>query len=129
MPQDIKRCSITNLTQIQPQTPPLARLDAQSTYLVAGGLGGLGRAMIRFLTTLGAKHFITLSRTGADSSSKKAFVQEMKNAGVNLIVHQGSVVNIKDIKRVKELAGPYPVRGIIQGAMALQVTLPPAGGY
>ena len=80
-----------------PQTPSHTKVSVNNTYLVVGGLGGLGRAIIRFFATLGAKHIAILSRSGAESDSQKAFVKEMSDAGVNLIVHQGSVVNIEDI--------------------------------
>ena len=118
-----------NHPQVQPQAPSPAKLKDDYTYLVVGGLGGLGRAIIRFLAQLGAKHIATLSRSGTASSGKRAFVEEMRDAGVDLIVHQGSVVEIEDIKKVQELAGQRPIRGVVQGAMVLQVTLPQASGY
>lgn len=106
-----------------PQTPSHTKVSVNNTYLVVGGLGGLGRAIIRFFATLGAKHIAILSRSGAESDSQKAFVKEMSDAGVNLIVHQGSVVNIEDIIKVKELTRQWPIRGVVQGAMVLQVSL------
>jgi NAD(P)-dependent dehydrogenase (short-subunit alcohol dehydrogenase family) len=113
---------------VLPQTPSSPKLNANNTYLVVGGLGGLGRAIIRFLSTLGAKHIATLSRSGAESGSKKAFVKEMSDAGVNLTVHQGSVVNIEDIRKVKEQTRSRSIRGVVHGAMVLQVSLPRASG-
>lgn len=108
-------------SKVQPKPPPLAKLNTEHTYLVTGGLGGLGRAVIRYLVTLGAKHIATLSRSGAQGDNKAAFVNEMRQAGVNLVVHQGSVTNSQDIEELKDLTRDHPIRGVIQGAMVLQV--------
>jgi hypothetical protein len=73
---------------------------------------------------MGAKYIATLSRAGADNITKKTFVKEMKDIGVDLLIYHGSVVDIKDVRRLKELTGQHPIRGIVQGAMVLQVVLP-----
>lgn len=114
---------IATLTQakIQPQIPSLTKLSEDSTYLVVGGLGGLGRAITRFLATLGAKHIVTLSRSGV--GGKETFVKEMRGIGVNLIIHQGSVASVEDIQKLKSLTRNRPICGIVQGAMVLQVSL------
>lgn len=105
--------------QPRPYSPP--SLTGQYTYLVAGGLGGIGREVIKHLVKLGATNIVTLSPSGAADGIKKAFVEEMKQKGVNLVVHQGSVANIEDVRKVKELVGDQTIRGIIQAAMSLQV--------
>lgn len=50
-------------------------------------------------------------------------MKEMRDASVNLIVLKGSVANTKDIERLKEVTREKPIRGIVQGAMVLQVSL------
>jgi hypothetical protein len=47
----------------------------------------------------------------------------MHDGGVNLMIHQGSAGNVEDVRKVKEAAGKRPVRGVVQGAMALHVRL------
>jgi hypothetical protein len=56
-----------------------------------------------------------------DNESKTALVREMREAGVSLVIQQGSVTEIEDIKKLKDLVGERTIRGIIQGAMVLQV--------
>jgi NAD(P)-dependent dehydrogenase (short-subunit alcohol dehydrogenase family) len=97
-------------------------LKDDQTYLVVGGLGGIGKALVRHLADLGAKHIATLSRSGVDNESKRAFVKDMHETGVNLIVHQGSVTEIEDIRKLKDLVGQRRIRGVIQAAMLLQVS-------
>ena len=97
-------------------------MSGESTYLVVGGLGGIGRSIVKYLAELGAKHIATLSRSGADTIKNKAAIKEMLDIGVKLTIHQGSVAEIKDITKVQKLAGNRPIRGIVQGAMVLQVS-------
>jgi NAD(P)-dependent dehydrogenase (short-subunit alcohol dehydrogenase family) len=108
--------------QVQPQCPPPAKLRDDCTYLVVGGTGGLGRAIVKFFARLGAKHIMTMSRSGA--TSQTAFIEEMRNAGVNLCVHQGSIVDIENVRKAVTLAADRPIRGVVQGAMVLHVTSP-----
>lgn len=98
------------------------RLRDDRTYLVVGGLGGIGRAVIKLLTKLGAKNIFTLSRSGAVSSAQKQFLVKMEQAGINIVVHKGSVGSLDSILAVKKLAGSQLIAGVIQGAMALEVS-------
>ena len=109
-------------SQVHHAPPSTTKLRDDQTYLIVGGLGGIGKALIRHLVDLGAKHIATLSRSGIDNESKRAFVKEMRESGVNLIIQQGSVTEIGDIKKLKDLVGKRTIRGIIQGAMVLQVS-------
>jgi len=104
------------------QAPLTPKLCGDSTYLVAGGLGGIGRSVMKYLAQLGAKHIATLSRSGADTSDNKDIVNEMLEIGVNLTIHQGSVAETEDILKVQKAAGKRLIRGIVQGAMVLQVS-------
>lgn len=88
-----------------------------------GGTGGLGRATIKHIASLGAKRIITLSRSGTDSLSIRELVEEMRVVGVNVVVCKGSVMDIVTIESIREQAREFPIRGIIQGAMVLQVSL------
>lgn len=116
----IVEIDLQSQVKIQPQKPSLAKLNHESTYLVTGGLGGLGRAVIRYLVKLGARHIMSLSRSGAEGSIKEAFVKEMRDAGVELTIHLGSVAKLEDIERLKYLTPEIPIRGVVQGAMDLR---------
>jgi NAD(P)-dependent dehydrogenase (short-subunit alcohol dehydrogenase family) len=90
------------------------------SYLVVGGSGGLGRAILRHLANLGAKHLVTLSRSGSDSPSMRELITEMSARGVEFVVHKGSTLNKQDIEAVKAHSRLHPIKGIVQGAMVLQ---------
>lgn len=50
-------------------------------------------------------------------------VEEMRSAGVDIIVHKGSVLDKSTLELIKTQAKDWPIRGIVQGAMVLQVSL------
>lgn len=89
---------------------------------MVGGTGGLGRLTIKHLASLGAKHIITLSRSGPESPLMAELVEDMHAAGVNVVVCKGSVTDTAAFQSIKDQAREFPIRGIIQGAMVLQVS-------
>lgn len=107
--------------QVQPPRPLTPRLKGDCSYLVVGGTGGLGRATIKHFASLGAKHIFTLSRSGPDSPIMRELVEEMRLAGVCVVVFKGSVTDTVAIESIKEQAREFPIRGVVQGAMVLQV--------
>ncbi|PGH26423.1 hypothetical protein AJ80_01921 [Polytolypa hystricis UAMH7299] len=106
--------------KVLPPSPSPPKLRNDCTYLVVGGLGGLGREVIKLFVELGAQHIAVLSRSGASTSTKKAFLQEMRNAGVDITIHPGSVAEINDVRKVKDYIGEFSIRGIVHGGMVLQ---------
>ncbi|KID62105.1 polyketide synthase, partial [Metarhizium brunneum ARSEF 3297] len=105
---------------VQPPRPPTPRLKGDCSYLVVGGTGGLGRATMKHFASLGAKHIFTLSRSGSDSPIMRELVEEMRLAGVCVVVFKGSVTDTVAIESIKEQAREFPIRGVVQGAMVLQ---------
>lgn len=95
-------------------------MNPDGTYLIVGGTGGLGKAVLRLLADLGAKRVVTLSRSGADSQAMQEMIAEMSMKGVEVIAHQGSVMDKEAIEQVKSSCSQYPIRGVIQGAMVLR---------
>lgn len=49
---------------------PTTRVDPDGTYVISGGLGGLGRHLAIELAGWGARHLILLGRRGPDSEAK-----------------------------------------------------------
>lgn len=61
---------------------PLIRGDA--TYVITGGLGGLGQEVARWLASRGARHLLLLSRSGVNDPEKRAFVAELEARDVTV---------------------------------------------
>ncbi len=101
--------------------PP--NLDANSSYLISGGLGGLGRSMVRWLTQHNAKNLILVSRSGAEKKPAQAVVDELRAKGINIAVYACDVSNRVQLEAVLKDAGKKmpPIRGCIQSAMVLRV--------
>jgi acyl transferase domain-containing protein/acyl carrier protein/ribosomal protein S18 acetylase RimI-like enzyme/protein-L-isoaspartate O-methyltransferase len=90
--------------------PALARLDlpavdspslsADATYVIAGGLGGLGLELARWMAELGARHLVLVGRSGPpeSESTAAAAVRRLEEHGVEVRVAQA------DISRADELA-------------------------
>ncbi|KAL4973041.1 hypothetical protein BDW66DRAFT_169023 [Aspergillus desertorum] len=109
-----------------PSMPAQARLHEDASYIVVGGLGGLGRCLTSWLAEHGAKHIVALSRSGAKDADSRAFVEAIRRRGVNLIAPHCDVVSpaaVAVMAQGLERSGLPPVRGVINSAMVLRDTL------
>ena len=111
---------------VTPQPQEEYRLDANATYVLAGGLGGIGRSVGKWMAAKGARHVVFLSRTGIVTNA----VQEMKDAlavhGCEAHIFKCDVSNGEDVKNmVQEVEAKLPpIKGCVQGAMVLKVGQP-----
>jgi NAD(P)-dependent dehydrogenase (short-subunit alcohol dehydrogenase family) len=95
-------------------------LSPDATYLLVGGLGGIGSSIARRLVALGARHLVFISRTAASPSKVQAnVVRELENAGTQVVLKSCDVAN--RVELVAVLASLPPIRGVIQAAMVLRV--------
>lgn len=99
------------------------RKDA--SYVLSGGLGGLGRSLARWMVSRGARHLLFLSRSGASSDAAKALVEELEAKSCHITVR---ICDVSDKEKLKETIEKYtstmpPIMGCIQGAMELRVRL------
>ncbi|KAF9763871.1 hypothetical protein IL306_002970 [Fusarium sp. DS 682] len=96
--------------------------DSNSTYLVAGGSGGLGRAIIRWMVDRGAKHLIVPSRSGATSQVAAQLLAELTSRGVDIIAPKCDISIREDVEAMLEDCARTmpPVKGCINAAMVLQ---------
>ncbi|KAK6608712.1 Lovastatin diketide synthase LovF 12 [Botrytis cinerea] len=108
------------VTVSSPISTPV-RLDSHGTYLVVGGLGGLGRVIIRFLVSHGAKHVLILSRRAHEEKSKP-LMTEIESHGAHCKIITCDVSNNEDcIQAIANAQRTMPtIHGVIQAAMVLQ---------
>lgn len=95
------------------------QLDQTASYLLVGGLGGLGRAISAWMVEHGARHLIYLSRSAGLGVEDQAFFRELESQGCGIQLVKGSVSNIDDVRRAVNGAD-YPLRGILQMSMVLR---------
>ncbi|RAK85213.1 polyketide synthase [Aspergillus costaricaensis CBS 115574] len=91
---------------------------AQKSYLMIGGLGGLGRSISKWMISCGARRFIFLSRSGTDKPEAKDLVDDLQAQGAHIIVIRGDVCRYEDVERAVA-AADCPIGGVIQASMAL----------
>ena len=99
-------------------------LSSDASYLLVGGLGGLGRSTALWMADHGAKNLIFVSRRGIAKQEARELVNVLKERQIAVVVYSCDVGNAFQLKDV--LAQTYhmpPIRGVIQGAMVLQVGL------
>ncbi|WEW58678.1 hypothetical protein PRK78_004146 [Emydomyces testavorans] len=106
---------------VVPRPPVPLRLNKDASYVLSGGLGGVGRSLALWMASIGAKNLIFLSRSGAASPAAQKTVQELHNRGVTARVFACDVSNKASLKAaLKACEGGFPpIKGCIQGAMVL----------
>jgi acyl transferase domain-containing protein/NADPH:quinone reductase-like Zn-dependent oxidoreductase/acyl carrier protein len=103
-------------------TPGLGPLESHASYLVSGGLGGLGRAVCDRLVRLGARFLVLVSRTGAATDDQKAILADLADRGVRAVAVRADVADGKALGRAMEaaLADMPPLRGVVHCAGVLR---------
>ncbi|XXX76158.1 SDR family NAD(P)-dependent oxidoreductase [Sorangium sp. So ce134] len=107
------------------QIVPLRRaaaisLRADRSYLITGGLGGLGLSLARWLVEQGARHLALVGRRGAGPEAQQA-IREMEAAGAQVLVEPADVSRRDEVERLfgrLEQRLP-PLRGIVHAAAVL----------
>ncbi|KAF4958908.1 hypothetical protein FSARC_10906 [Fusarium sarcochroum] len=94
-------------------------LDGKASYLLVGGLGGLGRAISVWMVERGARNLTYLSRSAGSGSHDDQFRREMESMGCSVQMVRGDVTNADDVARAID-GVVAPLKGIIQMSMVLR---------
>lgn len=111
-----------DLIPVLSRRTPDCRLEPEATYVIAGGLGGLGRSVARWMAGRGAKNLILLSRRGPVQDAAKQLVQELEVSCDRVATPACDVTDSEALRDAIEkcLETMPPVRGCIQGSMVLK---------
>lgn len=93
-------------------------IDAAASYLVTGGLGGLGLRAARWLVDRGARHIVLLGRrTAADAGAAEA-IAGLEASGAKVTLLRGDVSSPEDVRRIFAQFGEAipTLRGIVHAA-------------
>lgn len=92
-----------------------------ASYLLVGGLGGLGRAISTWMAENGASNLVYLSRSAGKSQEDQAFLRELEVQGCHATCVRGDVADAGDVaKAVAQCSAP--LRGVLQMSLALRVS-------
>jgi NAD(P)-dependent dehydrogenase (short-subunit alcohol dehydrogenase family) len=102
---------------------PAARLrfQADATYLISGGAGGLGRTVARWMLGRGARQLVLVGRAPR-TEEIGTLLSELERAGARVVHYeQADVAQEPDVTRVLERIGATmpPLRGIVHAAGVL----------
>ena len=117
----VLRADARSTVQAKIQSPSL-RPDG--TYLIAGGLGGLGKLLCKHLQRCGASYIGLLTRKDLDASARSQTEMDLTEVpGSTVRILTCDITDSSAIKKTaKNLACSMPpVRGILHGAMLLSV--------
>lgn len=97
-------------------------LDPGASYILAGGLGGLGRSLATLLVDNGARKLCFLSRSGAKSTEAQKLVSDLELRGVKVLTPICNVTDTDAVRRAVKVCGETlgRVKGVIQCAMVLR---------
>ncbi|MGW1373185.1 SDR family NAD(P)-dependent oxidoreductase [Streptomyces sp. NPDC002446] len=101
---------------------PALTCDPTATYLVTGGLSGLGATTAEWLADRGARHLALLSRRGNASPEAAALLDRLAARGVTATAYAASVTSPGALGNVFAdiTATGHPLRGIVHSAMAIE---------
>ncbi|MFY0523910.1 type I polyketide synthase [Archangium gephyra] len=95
-------------------------LRADATYLVTGGLGGLGLEVARWMVEQGARHLVLVGRRAPSAQASEA-VRALEQAGAHVTVTSVDVAHEAEVARMLQGidANSPPLRGIVHSAGVL----------
>ena len=116
---------VPGANDIVPVTPPTytnrSLFDSSKSYLLVGGLGGIGRSLAEWMFRKGARKLGFLSRSGAKRDDAKDTVNWLKARGVEVYVFAGDVAKFSAVQQCIQALGKS-LGGIFQAAMVLRDT-------
>ncbi|MFI6457482.1 SDR family NAD(P)-dependent oxidoreductase [Streptosporangium amethystogenes] len=97
------------------------RLRADGTYLVTGGLGGLGLAAAEGLVRQGARHLALLGRSEPGQAARER-IAALREEGVRVVVLAADVADAGALERALDglRAQAPPIRGVLHAAGVLR---------
>ncbi|KAH6974491.1 hypothetical protein BKA56DRAFT_734049 [Ilyonectria sp. MPI-CAGE-AT-0026] len=94
------------------------KVDKTASYLLAGGLGGIGTVIARHLVENGARRIVCLSRNPGSRPEDANTIGEFQSMGCEVVLVKGDMVNRDDIFRAVQQAPN--LKGILHSPMLLQ---------
>lgn len=89
------------------------------SYLLVGGMGGLGRAIAMWMASHGAKHIIFLSRSAGQGEDDPSFIRELQLMGCEAKTFAGDVSDEDLVTQIVATAA-MPIAGVMHMAMVLR---------
>ncbi|PVH88801.1 hypothetical protein DL98DRAFT_477463 [Cadophora sp. DSE1049] len=114
-----------DVAKVMPREAPRTVLKGDATYLLVGGMGGIGRALALKLVESGATNLVFLSRSGATTPAAGDLITSLQTAGAAVLALKCDVSDRQQlsttIAEIKETLPP--IRGVFHLAMIMRSAL------
>ncbi|KAI2787746.1 Highly reducing polyketide synthase azaB [Penicillium oxalicum] len=103
--------------------PRPAELSPDDTYLLVGGVGGIGKSLCQLLVDRGARNLLVLSRNAARITPEtQQWLDVLQATGARVVLESCDVTQRAQLQAVFEKYSSElpPIRGVIQAAMVLK---------
>ncbi|KAL2835360.1 hypothetical protein BJY01DRAFT_252737 [Aspergillus pseudoustus] len=102
-------------------TKPSSSFDNHSTYMIAGGLGGLGRSIAHWLVDRGARNLILLSRSGNQNVYAGVTTKDLQEKGATVLTPTCDITDRGALASTLEFCSRTmpPIKGCVQASMAV----------
>ncbi|KAM0326970.1 hypothetical protein ACHAQA_006091 [Verticillium albo-atrum] len=102
--------------RVLPQKSARATFRPDASYLLVGGLGGIGQMWSMRMIELGAKNLVCISPSGARSPKAKAAVEKMQELGAVVHVFECDASNRDQLSScLAQMRSLPPIRGVFHG--------------
>jgi polyketide synthase 12 len=93
------------------------QFEPDATYLITGGLGGIGLAAASWMIERGAKHLVLLGR-GPASEAGQQVIEDLRGNGSDVVFARGDVTQADQLASVLDSirATMPPLRGVVHAA-------------
>ncbi|KNG85249.1 putative polyketide synthase [Aspergillus nomiae NRRL 13137] len=108
-------------TQLRLETTKRAMtisFNRSGSYLMVGGLGGIGRAVSTWMVDHGARELVYMSRSAGLTPKDDDFVAELQSMGCAVKLVSGDTTKLEDVKKAIG-AATSPLKGIVQMSMVV----------
>ncbi|KAL8710442.1 MAG: hypothetical protein Q9225_007289 [Loekoesia sp. 1 TL-2023] len=105
---------------------PLSLANPDATYLIAGGLGGVGRTIAFWTMENGAKNILLVSRNAESHPDAAELVRTAKAEGCKLQIQNCDISNENSLMNLLTTCSSAilpPIRGVVNCAMVLDDTV------
>ncbi|CAG7949237.1 unnamed protein product [Penicillium olsonii] len=111
-----------DIVPVVPESLGSFSLPQSGTYILIGGLGGIGRSIAKVLAERGAKTLIFLSRSGSSNPEARSFLEEFQHVGILATAIAVDVAEKAQLQAVIERIHHNfpPIKGVIHCAMDLR---------
>ncbi|KAJ0168676.1 Lovastatin diketide synthase LovF [Colletotrichum tanaceti] len=118
---DMQKTAVEALDVVVAQQLPAPSFCGKSTYLLVGGMGGLGASIARWMACHGARSFIFLSRSAGNSAVDRDLLTELRGRGCEVEAVPCDVTNETELRAAATSRLPLwqRIRGVLNLAMVL----------